>query len=170
MAKKKAGRAALALTGSTLALVLATGAQAHEGQDAQAGHTHKVTEQKAAAQKPAQRSLRGAGGASIARDESTGVLRAPTDAEAAALAGPAPSSEAMTTRIPAASLTGTAVMVPEELHAHAIVTKRADGTLDQSCVPSKEAVMQTLAAMRKPAQRAPFAAPSLRPAEGAPHE
>lgn len=176
MAKQQAvRRPQLGLAGLALAALWAAGsASAHDigvpGQDAT--HTHATKSIVLKSQTP-QRATQFAPGLTISRDADTGVLRAPTDAEAAALAAPAPAVS--TPLVEFVTATGSiAAAVPEEMHLYAVMSKRADGSLEEYCLPSKSAAETLVQRLARPAPAVPAKAASartaLRPAEGAPNE
>jgi len=169
MAKHRAGRQPPWLTGLTAAaLVAAVGAA---GAQSTAPDTAASSAKKTTTKQDTARVSQGAPGLTIARDATTGALRAPTDEEAAALAPAAPASPAAIVEF--VTPTGAiAARVPEDMMTYTVVTKNADGTLDEVCLPDR----QSAEAAVRSAARAPQAASvtrsrnALRPAPGAPNE
>lgn len=172
MAKHQAGRRpAGGLAGSTLAaalLVVAGSAGAHDPAAHARGEGHA---KKSVVQKQATATAF-TPGLTIARDAETGALRAPTDSEAAAL-GAAPA--ASTPIVEFVTATGAiAAQVPEDMLTYTVVSKRADGSIDSVCLPTKEAAeaaVQAFARTPQPAvSRVSVNRTPLRPAAGAPNE
>jgi hypothetical protein len=172
-----ARRSVRRLAGWTLAVLLAASgsaiAQSQTGPVQPAKPQDKATKQTG---KPdeAVRASAAAPGLTIARDPATGVLRAPTDAEAAALAAPAPAATpAAVTQVVTPS-GAIAAQVPEDMLTYTVVSKNPDGSIASVCLPDKqaaEATVRRLSAAPPPAM--PNAARSrtaVRPAPGAPHE
>ncbi len=164
------------LAGMTAAALLtaAGGAIAHDPAahgDAPAKRSVVLKEQQRGQQQPA-RVARVAPGLTIARDADTGVLRAPTDAEAAELGIPVSSTPATVTEF-VTEAGVIAAAVPDEMHMYSIAAKRADGTIEEICLPGEQArsLIRVLARAPQPAPaRTSVTRTMLRPAAGAPNE
>lgn len=182
MTKLHTGPSAARISALALAVAVAsaaTAAQAHQPASTKAAKPSAKPAPTAATRATLPAAMPGL---TIARDADTGVLRAPTPQEAAALSPAAPQVEGPLVEFDAGNgLIG--VNIPTSMMSYTVVARSADGSLSQVCLPNEKSANDVVRKLtERAAQPVVPRAPSLvqvrrtateaqlRPAAGAPNE